>query len=54
MTQPSNQQIAQLELQLKKLSKQVLELNTRVQYLERENTRRKNEVSQIASAVNKG
>jgi regulator of replication initiation timing len=42
-----------LEQQLNKLVQQVAELNRRVQFLERENNRRKMETNQITSAINR-
>lgn len=42
-----------MEQQLAKLTQQVSELNRRVQFLERENTRRRSEVNQMASAINR-
>ena len=51
MTTPSPQsdpKVAQLEQQLKRMEQQVVELNKRVMFLERENNRRKNEINQVA------
>ena len=45
--------IALLEQQLAQATRQLAELNRRLQYLERENSRRKNEVGQVASALNR-
>ena len=45
--------ITQLEQLVKQLQRQLTELNQRIQYLERENSRRKNESSQMANAINK-
>lgn len=45
--------IAKLEQQVAQLIKQNQELNQRVQFLERENSRRRGETSQIAAAVNR-
>lgn len=42
-----------LEQQLNKLVQQVAELNRRVQFLERENSRRRSEVNQMSSAINR-
>ena len=44
----SDPKIAQLEQQLKRMEQQVLELNKRLTFLERENNRRKNEINQVA------
>jgi hypothetical protein len=52
MTTPDPKQLI-LEQKLQRLEKQVAELNQRVHFLERENNRRRNEVNQIASAINK-
>ena len=51
MTTPSPQsdpKVAQLEQQLKRMEQQVVELNKRLMFLERENNRRKNEINQVA------
>ena len=51
MTTPSPQsdpKIVQLEQQLKRMEQQVVELNKRLMFLERENNRRKNEINQVA------
>jgi TolA-binding protein len=51
MTTPNPQsdpKIAQLEQQLKRMEQQVVELNKRLMFLERENNRRKNEINQVA------
>lgn len=54
MTTPtSDPKIAQLERNLQQLTQQVSDLTRRVNYLERENSRRKSEVTQIASVLNK-
>lgn len=45
--------ITKLEQQVAQLIKQNQELNQRVQFLERENSRRRGETSQIAAAVNR-
>jgi cell division protein FtsB len=47
------QKITKIEQQVAQLIKQNQELDRRVQFLERENNRRKSETSQIAAAVNK-
>jgi chromosome segregation ATPase len=44
----SDPKIAQLEQQLNRLEQQVVELNKRLMFLERENNRRKNEINQVA------
>jgi hypothetical protein len=44
----SDPKIAQLEQQLKRMEQQVVELNKRLMFLERENNRRKNEINQVA------
>jgi len=52
--QLSEQQlIEKQEKQLALLSRQVVELEKRVRYLERENSRRKTETSQITNALRK-
>jgi cell division protein FtsB len=48
------QKIIKLEQQVAQLIKQNQELSRRVQFLERENSRRRGETSQIAAAVNRG
>ena len=45
--------IKKLEQQVVQLIKQNQELNRRISLLERENNRRRGEVSQIASAINR-
>ena len=45
--------IKQLEQHVQQLIKQNQELNQRISLLERENTRRRGEVSQITSAINR-
>jgi hypothetical protein len=42
-----------LEQQMNKLVQQVADLTRRVQFLERENSRRRSEVNQMASAINR-
>jgi regulator of replication initiation timing len=55
MTPQNNDfKIAQLEQQLHQALRQLADLSQRVSYLERENSRRKSEVGQIASAINRG
>ncbi len=49
----NDKKIATIEQQLQQIIKQNKELNQRVQFLERENARRRSEVNQIASAVNR-
>ena len=53
MTNPSDQKILQLEQQLQMALRQLAELAQRVNYLERENSRRKSEVFQISSVINR-
>jgi hypothetical protein len=48
-----NQTLVQLELQIKKLIQQNLTLSNRINFLERENTRRRSDINQIASALNR-
>jgi replication fork clamp-binding protein CrfC len=43
-----NQKIAQLEQQLQRAQAQLLELNQRVSFLERENNRRRQDVTTLA------
>jgi regulator of replication initiation timing len=45
--------ISQLEQLVQQMKRQMTELNQRIQYLERENSRRKNESSQMANAINR-
>jgi regulator of replication initiation timing len=45
--------IKKLEQQVEQLIKQNQELNQRISLLERENNRRRGEVSQITSAINR-
>ena len=45
--------IAELERTLQRLTESVKLLNQRVNFLERENTRRKSDVTQISSAIKK-
>lgn len=51
MTDPKDLKIAQLEQQVKNLNSAVGDLTRKVELLIRENNRRKNDISQIASAV---
>ena len=53
-TDIAEQKIALLEKQLEKATAQLLELGRRISYLERENSRRRNETNHIAQAVRKG
>jgi hypothetical protein len=53
MTQQNDPKITLLEQQLARASQQLVELARRIQYLERENARRKNEVGQVASVINR-
>jgi regulator of replication initiation timing len=46
---PKDQKMALLEQQLTKLLQQVVELNRRVSFLERENNRRKLDINQISN-----
>lgn len=50
---PKNPEVEKIERQLVAMTKQVAELARRIQYLERENSRRKSEVTQIAGHINK-
>ena len=45
--------ITKLEQQVAQLIKQNQELNQRIQFLERENSRRRGETSQISAAINR-
>lgn len=47
------QKIVQLEQQVKTLIKQLSEVNQRLNFLERENNRRRSDITQIAAAINK-
>jgi hypothetical protein len=49
----TSQKNLQLEQQVKLLMKQCYDLNRRVDFLERENTRRRSETNQIAAAINR-
>ena len=51
---PKDQKIATLEQQVRTLTAQVNELNRRMEYVTRENSRRKNDISQLANAIRKG
>jgi hypothetical protein len=53
MNQSSDPKIALLEKQLTTALRQVSELGKRVNYLERENARRRGEVGQIAGHLNR-
>lgn len=53
MTNKLNPEQAKLEQQIKVLEQVVKNLSVRVQFLERENNRRKSEVNQISSALRK-
>ena len=44
--------IAQLERYLQQLTQQIADLTRRINYLERENSRRKSEMTQVASVLN--
>jgi prefoldin subunit 5 len=46
-----NKRIEKLENQLQSASKQLTELNKKIRYLERENSRRKTEMNQVVSAL---
>ena len=49
----NNPKIALLEQQLQQLQRQLAELNQRVLFLERENNRRRSDLTQVASAINR-
>jgi len=51
MTSNNDKVIKELEQKVTKLESQVRELGQRLQYLERENNRRKSEVNQISSSL---
>lgn len=55
MTTPNkdNQKIAQLEMTLQKLQESVKLMAQRISFLERENNRRKSDVNQLASSINR-
>jgi hypothetical protein len=53
MTTSPDTKIALLEQQLARANQQLVELNRRLQYLERENARRRGEVGQIAGHLNR-
>lgn len=53
MTNSSDKVIKDLERKLSQLEVQLKELNQRVRYLERENSRRKSEVSQVTTVLRK-
>jgi prefoldin subunit 5 len=50
----NNKQVDALEKIVKKQEQQIATLTKRLTLLERENTRRKSEINQLAAAVNKG
>jgi regulator of replication initiation timing len=54
MDQTQLNKIATLEKQLATALRQLSELNQRVSYLERENSRRKTELGQVTSALSRG
>jgi hypothetical protein len=53
MNQKLDPKIALLEQQLTRATQQLVELTRRIQYLERENARRRGEVGQIAGHLNR-
>jgi hypothetical protein len=48
ISDPKDQKIAVLEQQLEKASLQLMELSRRISYLERENSRRKQDISHVS------
>ena len=50
---PKDQKIQQLELEVKKLTALVSQVGRRVEFLERENRRRGQEINQISSYLKK-
>lgn len=53
MTNNSDKVNKELEQKIKKLESQVRELSQRVNYLERENSRRKSELAQVSTALSR-
>jgi regulator of replication initiation timing len=53
MTIKKTSEVEKLEQQLALLTRQVIDMAKRIQYLERENSRRRGEVGQIAGHLNR-